>query len=137
MVVGHVSEEVKSVMPRSPDSEGMEKSNQDGRVRAGRSWPIYHVRRNREDNERSGGPGSGRDNKGQMRMKELSLLWRPQSTRLQVLRAVCEEGLDPGEQDHAGRGEVGPRGGAMCNEKGSSEEEASLANHRADDNAKA
>jgi hypothetical protein len=94
MAVRHVSEEVKSVMSRSPDSEGMEKSNQDGRARSGWSWPVNHIRRNREDNEMSGRPGSGRDDKGQVHMQELSLMWRPQPTRLQDLRAVCEEGLD-------------------------------------------
>jgi hypothetical protein len=39
-------------------------------------------------------------------MKELGLLGRPQPTRLQELRAMCEKGLDPGEQDQAGRGVV-------------------------------
>jgi hypothetical protein len=70
-------------------------------------------------------------------MQELGLLRRPQPAGLQELRAVGEQGPDPREHGHAGRGEVGPRGawGAVCYEEGSSEEEAGLADRRTDDDA--
>jgi hypothetical protein len=109
--VGHVSEEMKSLMPRSPDAEGMEESNQDGRVRPGRSLPGNHVRGDREDShgEGSGRPGSGRNDEGKVRMQELSHTWRPLPTRLQecARRAWIQENrVMPVEMrwDHAERG---------------------------------
>jgi hypothetical protein len=91
------------------------------------------------ENGRTRRARDGRDNEGQVRVQELGLLWSPQAARLQELRAVDEQGPDPREHGHAGRGEVGPRGawGAVCYEKGSSEEEASLADRRAGDDAEA
>jgi hypothetical protein len=52
---------------------------------------------------------------------------------------VGEQGPDPGEQGYASRSEVGPRGawGALCYEEGSGEEQASLTDRRADDDAEA
>ena len=72
-----------------------------------------------------------------MRVQELGLLRRPQPAGLQELRTVGEQSPDPREHGHASRGEVGPcrAWGAKRYEKGSSKEEAGLADRRADDDA--
>ncbi len=49
VAAGHVREEMESMVPGGPNPEGMQKSEQSGRVGAGRQGPVQRVRRKWED----------------------------------------------------------------------------------------